>query len=138
MRWFNSNLKDSVLALLGGGELSPAVLEDRTEDIRLFILMELGEFAEMNYPKLVRNITYAQDAQSLWYARGEVMAVLADMHGETIAREKIAARASCSALYGRFTLVLQRWPHSKNASRSSTTSRILLPTGNVTFVATCP
>jgi hypothetical protein len=89
MRWFNSNLKDSVLALLGGGELSPAVLEDRTEDIRLFILMELGEFAEMNYPKLVRNITYAQDAQSLWYARGEVMAVLADMHGETIAREKI-------------------------------------------------
>jgi hypothetical protein len=89
MRWFNSNLKDSVLALLGGGDLSPAVLEDRTEDIRLFILMELGEFAETNYPKLVRNVTYAQDAQSLWYTRGEVMAVLADMHGETIAREKM-------------------------------------------------
>jgi hypothetical protein len=89
MRWLNSNLKDSVLALLGGGELSPAVLEDRTEDIRLFILMELGDFAEENYPKLVRNVTYSQDAQSLWYTRGEVMAVLADMHGETIAREKM-------------------------------------------------
>ena len=89
MRWLNSNLKDSVLALLGGGEISPAVLEDRTEDIRLFILLELGEFAETHYPRLVRNVTYAQDAQGLWYTRGEVMAVLADMHGETIAREKI-------------------------------------------------
>lgn len=89
MRWLNSNLKDSVLALLGGGELSADVLEDRTEDIRLFILMELGEFAEENYPKLVRNVKYAQDAHGLWYARGEVMAVLADMHGETIARGKI-------------------------------------------------
>ena len=89
MRWLNANLKDSVLALLGGGELSPTVLGDRTEDIRVFILAELGEFAEENYPKLVRNVTYAQDAQSLWYARGEVMDVLADMHGETIAREKI-------------------------------------------------
>jgi hypothetical protein len=89
MRWFNSNLKDGVLALVGGGELSPAVLEDRTEDIRVFILTELGEFAEDNYPKLVRNVTYAQDAQGLWYMRGELMAVLADMHGEAIAREKI-------------------------------------------------
>ena len=89
MRWLNSNLKDSVLALLGGGEISPAVLEDRTEDIRLLILLELGEFAETHYPKLVRNVTYAQDAQGLWYTRGEVMAVLANMHGETIAREKI-------------------------------------------------
>jgi hypothetical protein len=89
MRWFNGNLKDSVLALLGGGEISPAVLEERTEDIRLFILMELGQFAEKNYPKLVRNVKYAQDAHGLWYARGEVMAVLADLHGESIAREKI-------------------------------------------------
>lgn len=89
MRWFNLNLKGSVLALLGGGDLSATALEDRTEDIRLFILTELGEFAEQNYPKLVRNVTYAHDAQSLWYTRGEVMAVLADMHGETIAREKI-------------------------------------------------
>ena len=89
MRWLNANLKGSLRALLGGGEASPAVLEDRTEDIRLFILAELGEFAEQHHPKLVRNVTYAQDAQGLWYTRGEVMAVLADMHGETIAREKI-------------------------------------------------
>ncbi len=89
MRWLKPDLKGSVLALLGGGDLSPTILEDRTEDIRLFILMELGKFAEENYPKLVRSVTYAPDAQGLWYARGEVMAVLADMHGETIAREKV-------------------------------------------------
>lgn len=90
MRWLKPNLRDSVLALLGGGgDLSAAVLEDRTEDIRLFILTELGDFAEEHYPKIVRNVKYAQDAQGLWYARGEVMAVLANMHGETIAREKV-------------------------------------------------
>ena len=89
MRWLKPNLKDSVLALLGGGELSAAVLEERMEDIRHFILEELGEFAEEHHPKLVRNVKYAQDAQGLWYARGAVMAVLADMHGETIAREKV-------------------------------------------------
>ena len=89
MRWLNAKLKDSVLALLGGGELSADALKDRTEVIRAFILMELGEFAQVNHPKLVRNITYSQDVQSLWYTRGEIMAVLADMHGETIARDKI-------------------------------------------------
>jgi hypothetical protein len=89
MRWLKPNLRDSVLALLGGGELSLAVLEDRTEDIRRFILTEIGEFAEQNYPLVVRNVKSARDAQGLWYARGEVMAVLADLHGETVAREKL-------------------------------------------------
>jgi hypothetical protein len=89
MRWLSPNLKDSVIALLGGGELSPAILEDRTEDIRSFMLMELGAFGEQSYPRLMRNLKYAQDAQGLWYARGEVMAALADMHGETVARAKV-------------------------------------------------
>ena len=89
MRWISTNIRDSVMALLGGRELSPEALEDRTEDIRLFMLMELGDFGEQLHPRVVRILRYAPDAQGLWYARGEVMAALAEMHGETVARQKV-------------------------------------------------
>ncbi len=89
MRWLNSHLKSSLMALLGPSEVTASMLEDRTEEIRQFILDELGEFGENHYPKITRRVRYAQDAQGLWYARGDVMAVLAAVHGESIAREKI-------------------------------------------------
>ena len=77
------------MALLGSRDTTPSTLKNRTEDIRLFILDELGEFGEKNYPKVIRHVRYALDAQGLWYARGDVMAVLAAVHGEYIAREKV-------------------------------------------------
>lgn len=90
MRWFKPNLKNYFLALMGPGEVTHSTLEGLTEDIRQFILDELGESGKKNHPKIVLRVRYAQDAQALWYARGDVMATLADVHGETIAREKIA------------------------------------------------
>ncbi|UUZ73910.1 hypothetical protein LP415_13690 [Polaromonas sp. P1(28)-8] len=89
MDWLKTHLKSSLMVLLGSGEASPSLLEDRTEDIRQFILDELGDFGEQHYPKITRRIRYAQDPQGLWYARSDVMAVLAAIHGETVAREKI-------------------------------------------------
>lgn len=89
MRWISSNLKDSVIALLGGIDMSPEVLVDRTEDIRAFMLKEMGDSGERIYPRLMRNLRYAQDAQALWYARGEMMAALAELHGESVARDKV-------------------------------------------------
>ena len=89
-RCLKPNLKSSFMALLGSGEVTPSILEDRTEDIRQFILDELGDFGEKHYPKITRRVRYAQDIQGLWYTRGDVMAVLAAMHGETIAREKVS------------------------------------------------
>lgn len=90
MRWLKPVLKSSFIALLGGSEVTASTLENRTEDVRQFILDELGESGEKNYPILTRRILYAQDAQGLWYARDQIMAVLSAMHGETVAREKIA------------------------------------------------
>ena len=77
------------MALLGSGEVTPSSLEDRTEEIRQFILDELGEFGEKHYPKITRHVRYAQDVQGLWYTRANVMAVLGAMYGETIARKKV-------------------------------------------------
>jgi hypothetical protein len=90
MHWLKTTLKSSYMALLGSGDVTSSMLEDRTEDIRQFILDELGEFGEKHYPKIARHVRYAQDAQGLWYARGDVMTVLAAMHGETTAREKVS------------------------------------------------
>lgn len=89
MHWFNSQLKSSLLALLGSDVLTPFVREDRTEDIREWMLDELEQSEELKFPQIVRQVRYATDAQALWFIRGEVMTALAAMHGETVAREKI-------------------------------------------------
>lgn len=77
------------MALLGPGEVTQSILDDRLEEIRQQILDELGDFGEKHYPKITRRVRYADDAQGLWYTRGDIMAVLAAVHGETVAREKI-------------------------------------------------
>ncbi len=89
MRWLNSQLKSSLLALLGSTAITSSLREGRIEHIRQLMLDELGEFGDVNFPKIVLRVRYAIDAQALWFVRSEVMAVLGMMHGETIAREKI-------------------------------------------------
>ena len=91
MRWINPHLKSSLLGMLSGGEVTSAVLQNRTENIRQIMLNELGEFGEKHYPKIALRVRYAQDAQGLWYARGDVMAVLSAMQGEVIARQKVGS-----------------------------------------------
>ncbi len=90
MRWLKTHLKDYFQALMGSGKASLSRQEGLTEDIRQLILDELGELGEKNHPKTVLRVRYAQDAQALWYVRGDLMVALADRHGETIAREKVA------------------------------------------------
>ena len=89
MRWFKPNLKNYFLALMGTGEATHSTLQNHTESIRQFILDELGESGETTHPKIILRIRYAQDVQALWYARGDIMTVLASTYGETIARERV-------------------------------------------------
>lgn len=89
MSWLYPNLKSSFMALLSPGQSTPSSMEDRTEDIRQTMLGLMGEFGDRHYPQIVRRVRYAQDVQGLWYARGDVMAVVAAMQGETLARQKI-------------------------------------------------
>ena len=91
VRWIRPHLKSSLLGLLNGGEVTSSNAKKRTEDIRQLMLNELGEFGEKHYPKIALRVRYAPDAQGLWYARGDVMAVLSAMQGETIARQKVSS-----------------------------------------------
>ena len=87
---FVPQLRNNYLALLGRTEPTPQALNARTEVIREMMLHELGDYGEKKFPAITRRIRYAPDVQGLWYARSDVMAILANTHGETIAREKIA------------------------------------------------
>ena len=87
-------LKSSCMALLGFAESTPPTLVDRQESIRQLMLSELGEYGEKKFPAVARRIRYAPDVHGLWYARSDVMAILANIHGETDARERVARISS--------------------------------------------
>ncbi len=91
MGWFKAGLKNSVYGLLGAGPSSPtdSVLEDGIEDIREAMLRLLGDNGAKLYPQITRRVRYAADIQALWYLRGDLMGVLASLHGESKARENM-------------------------------------------------
>lgn len=64
---------------------SEAVLEERTEEIRLAMLGTLGETGATAYPALRRRLMFAADVEALWYLRSEWMGVLSTLHGERVA-----------------------------------------------------
>lgn len=92
MGWLKPKLRSSVYGLLGNLVTpSDSVLEDGTEDIREAMLAALGDPAPKASPQIVRRIRYANDIETLWYLRGELMAELSAIHDERVARQKIAS-----------------------------------------------
>lgn len=92
MRWLKPNLRSSIYGLLGNPVApSESILESGIEDIREAMLSVLGETGPKRFPQLTRRIRYATDIQALWYLRGDLMAALASLHGEMVARQKVAA-----------------------------------------------
>lgn len=92
MRWLKPNLRNSLFGLLGhGGSPSESRLDVALEDIRESMLGLLGEFGTRQFPHVTRRIRYAGDLQGLWYLRGDLMAAIAGMQGEVVAREKVRA-----------------------------------------------
>ncbi len=89
MSWLHKNLKSGLMLLFGTGEITASLQKNRTEDIRQSMLAEIGHLGDARCPRVTRRICYATDAHGLWYARGDLMEVLAAVHGETAAREKI-------------------------------------------------
>lgn len=89
MRWFKHSLRNSLYGLLGHAQLADSSLDSRMEDIRESMLDLMGSSGPRDFPQVTRRIRYAGDVQSLWYLRGDLMAVLASLHGEAQARRHI-------------------------------------------------
>ncbi len=92
MGWFKANLRSSIYGLLGNPAApSDSILENGIEDIRDSMLGMLGPDALTQHPQITRRIRYASDVHALWYLRGDLMGVLASVHGELAAREQLAS-----------------------------------------------
>ncbi len=61
----------------------------RLEYLRQAMLGALGETGCDAYAQTARKLRYADDVQTLWYTRSELMAALAALHGEARARQEI-------------------------------------------------
>jgi len=80
MRWFKPGLRHSISAFLGTEVRrdSPEALEP----VRKAMLAALGEEGALINPQLSRRLQYMPDANALWFARSELVAVLSRIHGE--------------------------------------------------------
>jgi hypothetical protein len=91
MRWLKPTLR-SVYGLLGNPPApTESLLDEGTEDVRESMLAALGPAGPRHFPQITRRIRYANDIHALWYLRGDLMAALANVHGEATARQKIAS-----------------------------------------------
>jgi hypothetical protein len=79
----------SIYGLLGCASKSTQEVEDAIGDIQESMLAALGQAGLKSFPMVARRVQFADDLQALWYLRGDLMAALADLHGEAHARETI-------------------------------------------------
>ena len=77
------------MALLGRSDAPPKDVLWRIETIREQMLAEMGDYGDRKFPAVVRRVRFAPDVQGLWYARSDVMAILSNTYGESVAREKM-------------------------------------------------
>lgn len=81
----------SLFGLLGGAHRSTQDLDDAMDQIQAAMLDAMGEAGAKRFAIVARRIQYAPDLQALWYLRGDLMAVLAALHGEAQAHATIQA-----------------------------------------------
>jgi len=96
MSWFKTHLKNSMHAIISwrhslglGEEQASQIGIDEIRDSMLALLEDVADDKRLR--TLTRRISYAMDAQALWYLRGDLMAVLAGRYGEAAAREQLDA-----------------------------------------------
>jgi len=91
MRWFKHEGLSALYGRLSGQAPDPERMAHRIEDIRLAMLDMLGDAGARQYPQVARRIRYGGDALALWYARADLMAALAGLHGEQVARTRMVS-----------------------------------------------
>lgn len=91
MSWIGSKFTSSLMSLLGESvpDRSP---EARIKVIRQAMMDCLNGLSERHsVARVWARILYAPDAQSLWYLRGDLMTLLAEVRGESAAKAHIAS-----------------------------------------------
>jgi hypothetical protein len=90
MSWIRSSLVTGVQSFLNGQSgANESRLQSALEDIREAMLEGLSVPGAVSASKLELKVTYASDLNDLWYLRGDVMAAIAAVDGEAVARRKL-------------------------------------------------
>jgi len=90
MSWIPSSLVSGMQSLFTGHSGAVASRKQTAlEDIREAMLDGLGVSSAVAVSKLEQKVTCASDLNDLWYLRGDVMAAIAAVDGEAIARSKL-------------------------------------------------
>ena len=90
MRWNKPNIRSGMHSLWGKN--SPAAALDKgahLETIRsamLLCLEPLADDRDRHFVQVLNRIRFSNDAEDLWYLRGDVMALLSATRGELAAR----------------------------------------------------
>ena len=86
MSWKRSRFASSLMSLWGEAAPVPSA-ESRIKLIRQAMLDSLDELGESSHLTRVQaRVLYATDIQALWYLRGDLMNLLADLNGESAAK----------------------------------------------------
>lgn len=97
MRWFKPNLRNSLHAIFSAGLTASRLSEPdqdtvvSIEDIRTRMTEMLSSHTDERAAVVRRRIRYADSVESLWFLRGELMAVLSRSRGEAAALALIAS-----------------------------------------------
>ena len=98
MRWFSTKeLRSTIYAIFSVSTAAPSAPPDGSsalENIRQAMLALTALDPGDRGVFLARRIRYAGDLQSLWFMRGELMALLARTHGEAAALQKVDGLSS--------------------------------------------
>lgn len=93
MRLFKQGLPHSLSALLLGPDSSRGHPEAQEADpvgpVRQAMLDALGEDGHRLNPTFTRRLRFLHDAQALWYARSELVAILSQLYGEAEAVARV-------------------------------------------------
>lgn len=90
MSWIRSSLVPGVQSFFNGQiEAHESRVHSALEDIREAMLEGLSAPGAASASKLELKVTYATDLNDLWYLRGDVMAAIAAVDGEAVARHKL-------------------------------------------------
>jgi hypothetical protein len=88
MRWIKPALRNSISALLAGGE-TRAPVRPSLEPLRKAMIEVLGAEGAAANPQLLHRLQYADTIETLWFARSEMVLVLSTIHGEAAALDAV-------------------------------------------------
>jgi hypothetical protein len=92
MSWKKSKFASSLMSLFGDNSATHPSPEHRVQEIRQAMLDCIGQVDEgHDQARVLTQVLYAPDIQSLWYIRPDVMTLVASLRGEAEAQARLAS-----------------------------------------------